>query len=289
MLPTNPTSESLTRIESARRMAAIIAEHPRVRAVMVSGSCALGQADAWSDVDMSVYYDELPPEEEIQRTRTRVGGSEYAMYFGSVEEGGLVESYWIDGVRHDFGHVSIAQWEKDMDEVLVAHTVDSPMQKALSGTLIAIPLYGAEYIERWQARAAQYPPKLAVAMVRHHLRFRPRWVLPQLAIERDDFHFLYEELVAAERNILGVLLGLNRVYHWGEYKRLERFIADELPIAPVDLHARLRAILTGNRAEAPAVLDALIEETFALVEATMPELAEEVATRRGKYHRAYGA
>jgi hypothetical protein len=283
------TPDSLSRIESARRMASIFARHPNVRAVMVTGSSAEGDADASSDVDMTVYYDTLPPETEIQKTRREVGGSEYAMYFGSVDEGGLVESYWIDGVRHDFAHVAIDRWEKDMGEVLIEHKVDSPMQKALSGTLIGIPLYGDELIARWKERAAAYPDELAAEMVRTHLRFRPRWVLPQLAFDRDDFLFLSEELVAAVRNILGVLLGLNRVYHWGEYKRLDRFIERELRVTPVDLHARLRVVLGPDRAAALAELDVLIEETFVHVEAIMPELREEVEARRQRYRRAYGS
>jgi hypothetical protein len=283
------SQESLARIESARRMAAILAEHPSVRAVMVTGSVAEGLADAVSDVDMTVYYDALPPEEEIHRTRTRVGGSEYVMYFGSVEEGGIVESYWIDGVRHDFAHVTIEGWERDIEEVLTKHPTDTPLQKALAGTLIGIPLHGAELIARWKERIARYPHGLALAMVRAHLRFRPRWVLPQLAFERGDTLFLQEELVAAVRNILGVLLGINRVYHWGEYKRLEHVIATSLPTAPTDLHARLETVLGADRHLALAELDLLIEELFALVGRTLPELAPDVADKRTRYLRPYGS
>src|SRR5262249_18535185 len=98
--------------------------------------------------------------------------------------------YYIAGIKHDFAHATIRQWETDMDEVLVHHKVDSPMQKALSGLLEAIPLHGGELIARWQARAAADPDTLAEAMVKAHLRFYPPSVVGEMARAGGDLLWL---------------------------------------------------------------------------------------------------
>jgi Nucleotidyltransferase domain len=273
------------RLALARRMASICATYPGVRAIALTGSVARGEADEASDIDLLLYYNTLPAEEELQATRAQVGGSERIFFVGDPKEGSFVESYTVDGVKHDFAHVTIPTWERDMAEVLEQHHCDSPMQKALAGLLDALPLYGTELIEAWKARAARYPDALAEAMVKRHLRFYPLWVPERHAADRDDLLFLYEILTEAERNVLGVLMGLNRVYHWGEYKRMDSFLA-RLPIAPNDLSARLKAILRAEPNAAVQQLGTLIDETFALVEMHMPQV--NVAEARQRYRRTDG-
>jgi Nucleotidyltransferase domain len=267
------------RLALARRMAAVCAAYPGVRAIALTGSVARGEADDASDIDLLLYYDALPTEAEVEATRKAVGGSERIFFLGDPGEGSFAESYAVDGVKHDFAHTTLATWERDMAEVLEQHQCDSPMQKALAGILDAVPLHGAELLDGWKARAARYPDALAEAMVKRHLRFYSLWVPEQHAADRGDLLFLYEILTEAERNILGVLMGLNRVYHWGEYKRMDSFLA-RLPIAPGGLSSRLKAILRVEPHAAVHQLGTLIDETFALVETHMPQVNAAEARRR---------
>ena len=44
--------------------------HPKAKAAMVTGSVALGISDYYSDIDMSIYYEEeLPSEQELEAAR----------------------------------------------------------------------------------------------------------------------------------------------------------------------------------------------------------------------------
>jgi hypothetical protein len=106
-------------------------------------------------------------------------------------------------------------------------------------------------------------------MVRAHLDFRSRWQRRKL-LERGDLVPLYADLVDTARNVVLVLLGLNRTYfpHLG-FKWLPRTTAG-LDDAPPELAERLGLLFTATPAEAVAVADALIEETLVLVEARMP-------------------
>jgi|SRR5579871_5182847 len=273
------TKASERRLELARQMAAVYAQKPEVRAMLVTGSVAEGLADDTSDIDMALYYEELPSQEEVGTTREQVGGSERIFFVTDPNGGGYVESYYREGIKHDFAHMKIAAWERDMAEVLEKHNLDSPMQKVLSGVLDSVPLLGEDLIAAWKNVIAAYPDTLAEAMVARHLKFYPPWVPEKMALGRGDLLFLYEIFVEAEKNILGILLGLNRIYHWGEYKRMDVFLG-KMKIAPQDLSARLKQVLRDDPAIAVQKLDALIEETFALVERHMPQVSVEAARKR---------
>src|SRR5438067_97412 len=75
--------------------------------------------------------------------------------------------------------------ERDMASVLDRHDVASPLQKALSGTLNGLPLYGEEWIAKWKARAAAYPEALREKMVAHYLKFFPIWGMEERFFSRD--------------------------------------------------------------------------------------------------------
>jgi predicted nucleotidyltransferase len=278
-------SENQKRRQLAERMAAIFRTHPQARAMALVGSVAKGVADDISDIDMTVYYEQIPPRETLERLRQEAGGSDWIFFIGDPEEGGCVLSFYLEGIKCDFALSTIAKWEDNMAEVLTLHKVDSPMQKALSGMLDAIPLFGAEYIALWQAQAEAYPDALAEAMVQTNLKFYPPWVTERMVAQRGDLLFLYQIFTEAERNILGVLMGLNRLYHWGEYKRLEALSA-HLPIAPPNLVERLHGVLRDEPIEAARQLHTLIEETFGLVETHLPHL--DIAEARNRYRRPHG-
>src|SRR5262249_55818605 len=101
-----------------------------------------------------------------------------------------------------------------------------------------------------------------------------------------DLLWLYEIFTEAEKNILGVLLGLNRLYHYGEYKRMDVYL-ERMTIAPPNLSMRLKKVLRTEPAEAVAQLDTLIEETFALVERHLPQV--EITEIKKRYRRPHGA
>lgn len=278
-------SENQRRLALAERIGEVYRHRDGVRAMLLTGSVARDEADESSDLDFGIYYQELPPLEVLKEVRTMVGGSEYVMFFGSHEEGGIVESYYIDGVRHDFAHSSIAEWEKKMDEVLVELKIDSPMQKALSGLLDGRALFGAELIDAWKERIAAYPDALAETMVRENMKFRPAYVIDRYAARRGDTLFLHELYIETLRKILGVLLGLNRLYHWGEYKRQEKFLGG-MKIAPKNLSERIDQVLREEQATALRILDRLVEDTFDLVDRHMPHI--DTAERRNRYLLPFG-
>ncbi|MEZ4639354.1 MAG: hypothetical protein R2856_31070 [Caldilineaceae bacterium] len=173
---TTPASQELFAL--SRRVAAPYTDLPAARAAMVTGSVAKGISDYFSDVDMSIFYEDwLPDEETLTAIRSELGGSERKWMSGSREEGGFAEAFDLDGVEVQVIHTTLATWEATMAELQVNLKVDTPLAKALEGILICRPLYGDEIIERWRAQAADFPDALAEAMVKHYMKFFPAWGL----------------------------------------------------------------------------------------------------------------
>jgi hypothetical protein len=244
---------------------------PQIRAAMITGSAALGLSDRYSDIDMMIYYDTLPGDDELTAARLHNSG-EVIWRVDNRAEGELMESYRVQGVECQIAHATIAAWKRDMAIVLEQHEVNTPLHKALSGTLEGVPLYGAELIDAWKAKIADYPPALAQAMVEQHLQFFPLWNLQEALAARDAVLWCYQILTEAAYNLLAILAGLNRLYFTSfQFKRLHHFAA-QLAIKPTAFAARLDRLFSAPPAQAALDLKALVDETLDLIALHMPQV-----------------
>jgi hypothetical protein len=267
-------------LELAKRNAKAYIANPKTKAVMVTGSVVGGLCDEYSDCDMSIYYDELPSEEELQLLRQQNQGSERLWVLGDRSEGGFAESYLVNGVECQFGHVTIAQWEKDISNILEQFDVETPLMKAMSGTLIGIPLSGETLIQHWKSKISNYPDGLAQAMVEHYLKFFAIWGAQERLAKRDTTLWYYQILVESAQNLLGVLSGLNRLYYSTfQFKRMGRFI-EQMEIVPENLTSRLEGLFQNKPSIAVNQLEVLVQETVELVEGHMPQVDTSVAKQR---------
>jgi hypothetical protein len=253
---------------------------PKVRAIIVAGSAAEGVSDFHSDLDMGVYYDELPSEAALEAARRANGGSERLWVLGDRAEGDFAEAFAVDGVECQVFHVTVAAWERDMAVVLDQHEAKTPLQKAMQGMLECVPLHGGTLAQEWKARAAAYPEALRVKMVEEHLVFFPLWYLGERMAVRDATLWTQQALLEAAQNILGVLAGLNRLYYTTfQFKRMRSFIG-KMQHAPPDLGERLESLFRLEPQAAAAQLESLVRETLDLVETHMPQVDTARARRR---------
>jgi hypothetical protein len=255
----------------AQRIAPAYAELPQTRAILLTGSAAEGTSDCYSDLDLILYYAELPSPSEFEAARTHNGGT-MARVFGPRDADTFGESYRIDGVECQFGHTTIRAWEQEIASVLEGLDVTSPIQKAIQGMAEGTALHGESLFRGWQARLSEYPEALARAMVEKHLQFFPVWYLQGRLTSRDATLWLNQVMVESAQNLLAVLAGLNREYYSTfQFKRASRFIG-KLRVAPPNLATRLESLFAGDRAAAIGELESLVGETISLVEALMPEI-----------------
>src|SRR4051812_21986503 len=188
----------------AKRIADGYAANPKTKAVALVGSVARNQADAFSDIDMTVYYDVMPTDEETAAARDSVPNVDWRRYPGG-EPDDYFDIYYVDGVECQVGHVAAARIDKDFDSVLKDFATDHELHVVIGGILDAIPLYGESVIKRWQDYAASYPDGLAEAMVRKYIAFRPLWVMEKRLMTRDAPLLFHQFLMDYIKEILSVL------------------------------------------------------------------------------------
>ncbi len=266
-----PSEASAHLIGLATRNARIYTTLPELRALILTGSAVEGTSDYYSDIDMIAYYETLPSEETLADAARQNGGTDRKP-LGPRMENQAAESYQVRGVECQVAHTTITAWEEEMATVLDKLEVATPLQKALSGLLECIPLYGEPLIRGWQTRLKAYPDALAKAMVEQYLTFFPLWGLQDRLESRDATVWINEVLVQTSQNLLGVMAGLNHVYYSPfQFKRMHRFV-EKLVIKPDDLAERIEALFHTEAPRAAVLSESLVKETVILVERHMPQV-----------------
>ncbi|MEM8860962.1 MAG: hypothetical protein AAGD96_21780, partial [Chloroflexota bacterium] len=231
--------------------------------------------------DMTIYYEgELPPMAEFDRIRVENGGGERKWMIGDHSTGSFAAAYDVNGIEVQIGHTTIAELQKQFAVVLVQHETDTPLHKALEGTLNSIALYGESYLEGWKEQARHYPDELAEAMVRKNLQFFPVWGLLPHFETRDSNLWFNQILVEASQRMIGALAGLNRLYFTTfQFKRMGYFI-NQMAHKPENFAERIDGLFKSDLQTAAFELEKLVQETFEMIEVHMPQIDTSMAKRR---------
>jgi hypothetical protein len=260
----------------AERLAGSYLAHLRPRAILLVGSAASGDSDVYSDLDMLVYYDHVPPHEAVAEAPHELGAQDYrgtpwSDESGEADEHGYSERYYVDGIECQVGHASIGSFERVIKRVVVGLELNEELLKIMSGLVEGLPLYGAELIERWR-RSADYTEELQRATIAKRWKFFPWWYLQERLRSRDATVWRYDVLVQSVYSIVGVLAALNRVYFSTfEFKRAAVFLS-RLEVAPPALAARLDELFEPDERRSTAELERLVGETQALVAERFPDI-----------------
>jgi predicted nucleotidyltransferase len=252
----------------AGRAAALAVEHARPRAILLTGSVARGEADAFSDVDLILYYDALPDEAAREAIRTALGGDELRE-LGATETG-VVEQYVVEATYCQLAHVTIASWERELEQAVAGEESELPLGKMLSGLFDGEALYGAGLVDEWRSHAV-FPDPLRRTLVERSWKFFPLWYFERSFPQRDAPLFTREELVNAAYALLEVLAAVNGVWFSRFQLKRTREATEKLAIAPPRLYERLVVLASGPPDEAVLELESLVGETRELVAEHVPD------------------
>lgn len=260
----------------AKRLADSYIGHAQPRAILLVGSAATGEVDEYSDLDMLVYYVDVPPEEAVAETPRELGaeryrGTSWSDESGKPDERGYSERYSLEGIECQVGHMSVGAFEREITRLVVDLELNEELLKIMSGLFEGMPLYGEELIERWRRRAG-YAEELQRATIEKRWKFFPWWYFQERLRSRDATVRRYDVLVQSAYSIVGVLAALNCLYFSTlEFKRAGKFIS-RLEVAPVNLAARLDALFDFDERRSTAELERLVAETQALVAERFPDI-----------------
>ena len=268
------TEHTRWRLDLAKKMAAAYVENPKTRVVMVAGSTGRGTADAFSDIEIDVYYTEPPTEEERIAAVRRCGAELVSL--GEVE---WEEQMDFSGFPAATSTFLVSTMERFITRVVDQGDPDTDAQMRLYSVQHAIPVFDEDQAKAWQERADVYPDGLVTAMLDENLRFR-FFRNVDMILARNDAVALYDGIVEVQKRLLRALLGLNRIYLPipDPIKRLDEII-DEIQVKPDDLSNRLREILHVDGPRGIDELEHLIEEVFGLVAEHCSSF--DIASRRG--------
>ena len=280
---TQPSEMSRAGLGLAREVARIYSGDPRVAAVMAGGSVSRGCADEYSDVEIGVFWDTPPSDEDRRAAAHRMGGEVWKFDPSggdrASEHIGLSEA--TVGSKHHRGTAMVSPVHMTVDtaeewiDALIDDLDTAPQKYELAAAIrYGVPLYGHDLIGRWKDKAASFPERLALKLVQQNLWLGP-WFNRAAYVDRGDHLVTAQQLVWMQQGIVNVLAALNREYLPSVEHKWVGWLLERLEIKPVDCAARLRATFeTGDLGEAVRDLVELGMEVIDLVEEHLPEVDE---------------
>ncbi|NKB66786.1 MAG: DUF4037 domain-containing protein [Candidatus Latescibacteria bacterium] len=289
---------SLWRFEIAQKIAFVFAQTPGVEAIQLGGSAAHGWADPYSDTELGVFWRELPTVHQQMAMLAKVkgrprfgkiypfrhpdpyepGGGYSPFLVGRAPEGNAGIDYPASesGYPIEMEQDTVAGAEQCLVDVIDNFDASVRRQGLLAFIQTGIPLHGKALIEKWRQKIAVYPDELATKIIHSKLKSL-RWKLWQqeVWVARNDVLALYREMVEIERDLVELLLALNRVYYRADIKWIDRAI-QPLPIKPAELSARLKQGFQMQPSQGLEHLRQLTAETLDLVAEHSPGIDASV-------------
>lgn len=274
-----PSPASQWRAEVGRPIAASYARNPKVAAAIVGGSTAHGWADRYSDIEIGVFWDE-PPTEDDRRGAIKATRAELHRLYAYDEE----DEVWSDvafvgrdasgeygtGVQIEISSSTVEYTERILDDLVVRHDPSLLKQNYISAVIHGIPVHGEALLEKWRARALPYPRELGVAVVKANAQIEFLWRMTVFLERGNNQIVVYDTFTGIAKRLYHVLLGLNRIYYAGI--KWMHLTLEAMEIAPPDFHHRLQRVFEMPPRTGIEELATLIEEVYALIEREMPEI-----------------
>ena len=258
------TEASKWRFKIAEKIAASYAQNSKVCAIMVAGSTGRGVADRFSDLEVDVYYDAAPTNEERIAMAQRAGGVDVGLAEDEIE---WEEQFYMDGFHVATSTFLVSTMEQFLGLTIDRCEVNEDAQMRLHSVLHSKTLVGDALVHVWREKAKQFPNGLMHAMLAKYLHFRGFGYAEDMFAARDDALVLYEIFVRIGQQMMCALMGLNRMYlpMPSGLKWMDESIG-EMVIKPVDLSARMKRTFQLDLVDGLREWQVLIGEVMDLVD-----------------------
>lgn len=252
----------------ARAAAAVYASNPKIAAVAAAGSVGTGWADEWSDLEIDLYWQHPPDDDDRRRPIAALGGAIDQYWPYSVDEEEWGEEYWIAQLKVGISGFLVESAERFLRRVTVDGDPDTNAQMRVAAIRSSVPLAGQGLLEQWKVRAERYPDELRRRMVLRYLAPErlSGWHLRNAFVDRSDMLALHDLLVRVQRCIFGALHGLNRIFLANPTMKWEKPFLASLEVAPEELVERCTRLWEGDLASRVRIAERLIGDVVTLAE-----------------------
>lgn len=275
-------NESVWRLEKGKQIAALYAKNPKLAALAVAGSVGRGWADEWSDVELDLFWREPPTDADRKSVIEAFNGT--IEYYFPLEEFEWSDAYFADGLKIEVSGFLATTIDEFIHAVIDEFDTDTDKQLRFAALQNSIPLYGEIQVHAWRAKLARYPDELARRIIKENIEFGG-WNGVEMLFARGDLVLAYDLLLKTQKQVLAVLLALNR--QWMAHPRgkwLTR-VADSFQIKPERLAERMTFALRDGSAAGAREMHGVIEDTFGLVEQQFPDMDLTQAKRDARFRR----
>lgn len=244
--------------------------NPKVEAVLLGGSVSRDWQDAYSDIELLIFWKEAPTDEDRKDSIKKLNG--HIIDFHPFEEDEWSETYITQGVKFEISNFLTDTIHQIIKDVIASFDTNLAKQCLVAAIDNGVPLHGELIVNRMKEIVYTYPNELREAMVLEHIDFGNRWNNREALLHRQDWLMLYSVMVTVQMNLMGILFGLNRQYVIHPAFKWQRHSLRLMETAPKNVITRLESIFLEEPQWAVKELEAIIQEVYELIHYELPQL-----------------
>ena len=267
---------------------------------------ARGWADEFSDIEVFVFWDRAPTDQERLAAVERAGGAIDVFWSdrearerwrkAMVTTGGQVGQLWphedhewsehffVEGIEvgvSGFLAATIDEWTSSLHRGVPGDEAEMVASTLLAGA----PVTGSDRVTAWAHELVAYPRPLAITNIERWLEpDQTWWSIDQLAA-RNDRPAFDAVAVAMQRRLVRLWLALNSTYLIDPRPKWARRIIEGLSELPDGCAERLEIVHTAAPLEAAAALQELFDDTLDIIAREIPEVDTGNARRSFRHRR----
>lgn len=275
--------ESEWRLAKGKEVAALYEKNQKLRALVVAGSVGRGWADEWSDIELDLFWNEPPTDDDRKSVIEAVKGT--IEYYYPLEGDEWSDAYFVDGLKFEISSFLASTLGKYIADVIELYDIAIEKHLRLAALQNSIVLHGEDLIQEWRSKIAHYPDAVAEKIIRENVDFGG-WNSVEFSFARGDLLLAYDLLTKVQKQVLAVLLALNRIYMGHPRGKWLEHFATEMQIKPARFAERMLYAVREGSAPGAREMAEVIEETLALVEQQFPQIDLTDIKRDVRFRRA---
>ena len=237
-------------------------------AVGIGGSCAKGFADRFSDLEVGVFWPNVPSNDALNGYLEKLDATITRKLYFEEPSFRAVHNVVIDSFPVDVVHQTTENFDRYLNKVVTEEIVEEHQQTIMSLATSFIPLLGKDTFLRWKGVASKYTETYRQKSLEAALKFSVDGYM-LLAAQRNDIIIFQQKTINCLKGIVKTLYAINKRYFPGSKHMVANLTS--LPNKPEDLVSKMEQITRSSPFESWKLTRALILETLDILALEMPD------------------
>ncbi|WP_176466579.1 DUF4037 domain-containing protein [Terribacillus saccharophilus] len=256
--------------KKAKAILNIYKSNPNIDTVFIGGSVSRDWQDAYSDIEIFVFWRKAPTVEERKNPIVLLGGE--IIDFFPYEDEEWSETYISKGVKLEISNFLTETINKVIEDVVLSFDTNPVKQCLLAAIYDGVSLSDDSVMEILKKKVRSYPTELRIAMVKENLYMGTKWNNREALLHRKDWLMLYQTIAEVQTNLMRILFGLNRQFIHHPSFKWQRHSLESMDIIPKDISDRFDSIFMQKPEIAVKQLDVVIKDVYELIQQELPQI-----------------